>query len=209
MRFRDRIEGGRKLVAPLAELALVDPVVLALPRGGVPVAREVADGLGVPFDVLVVRKVGAPGRPEYGMGAVAEGGGEVVHGGAVRALGVSEAEFAERADAERGELDRRVAVYRGDRDLPALAGRDVVVVDDGLATGVTAEAALQAVRRQAPRRLVLAVPVGAADTVTRLGEVADHVVCVLAPTDFRAVGHWYDRFDQTSDAEVLAALDRR
>lgn len=201
MRFRDRDDAGERLADAVvtAGLDLVDPVVLALPRGGVPVAAAVARRLGAPLDVFVARKVGAPGRPELGIGAVAEGGATV---------GVGPDEPA--AALARAELARRVEAYRGDRSLPALAGRDVVLVDDGLATGVTAEAAILGVRRcqPRPRRVILAVPVGAPDTVARLGApgLAHEVVCVHSPWNLRAVGEWYDDFTQTSDEEVRRLL---
>jgi predicted phosphoribosyltransferase len=206
MRFADRAEAGRSLAEHVARCGLVDPVVLGLPRGGIVVAAEVASALGAPLDVLVVRKVGAPGRRELGIGAVAEGGGVVVDDTALHLLGVDRATFDVIAAEERAELDRRVERYRGGRPLPSLTDRDVVVVDDGLATGVTAEAALRAVRRLEPRRLVLAAPVAAVDTAERLRALADDVVCVHIPGRFRAVGEWYDRFDQTTDDEVVAAL---
>lgn len=206
MRFRDRRDAGRQLAAALAGLGLHDPVVLALPRGGVPVAAEVAGALGAPLDVLVARKVGAPGHREYGIGAIAEGGVAVADESALRALGVTAAQYQELAAAEQAELDRRVRRYRADRPLPALAGRDVVLVDDGLATGMTAEAALRSIRDRASGRVVLAVPVGAPEAVDRLAGVAE-VVCLARPDDFRAVGRWYERFDQTADEEVLALLD--
>ena len=189
-------------------LDLADPVVLALPRGGVPVAHEVATALGVHVEVLVARKVGAPGHPEFGIGAIAEGGGVVANHDALRALRIDDERFAALASEEQAELDRRVARYRGDRPLPPLAGRDVIVVDDGLATGVTAEAALLAVRAAGPRRLVLAAPVAAPDTVRRLSSVADDVVAVEVPPYFAAVGQWYDVFDQTTDDEVVTLLTR-
>ena len=205
--YRDRAEAGRRLAdALIAEVALVDPVVLGLPRGGVPVAAEVARRLGAPLDVLVARKVGAPGHEELGIGAVAEGGVRLADPSAVRTLGVSEADFDRRADAEVAELDRRVAAYRGDRALPRLTGRHVVLVDDGLATGVTASAAIAALERFGADRIVLAVPVGAPDAAAGFEALVERVVCPIRPAEFRAVGRWYDRFDQTSDAEVLAAL---
>ena len=208
MRFRDRADAGARLAGPVAALGLTDPVVLALPRGGVPVAYAVAAALGAPLEVFVARKVGAPGHPEYGIGAVAEGGGVVANAAALRSLRLAEDEFAELADDARMELDRRVRRYRGGRPLPEVRGRDVVLVDDGLATGVTAEAALRALRAQAPRRLVLAVPVCAPATARRLVPPADAVVYVLAPETFTAVGRWYDDFDQTRDEEVLELLGR-
>lgn len=189
MRFLDRQDAGRRLGERVAGLGLDDPVVLALPRGGVPVACEVARALGAPFDVIVARKVGAPGRPELGIGAVAEGDFVV---------GVPDA-----PEETWEELQRRVQLYRDGRPLPDLAGRDVVVVDDGLATGVTAAAALLSVRSHGPRRLVLAVPVGVPETVARLDA---EVVCLAAPRNFVAVGQWYDDFSQTTDEEVLAFL---
>lgn len=207
MRFHDRADAGRRLAAVLAGAGLSDPVVLALPRGGVPVGFEIATALGAPLEVFVARKVGAPGHPELGIGAIAEGGDQVVGGAALRLLDLSPERFDALVAEERIELDRRVRHYRGDRALPELQGRDVVLVDDGLATGVTAEAALRALAPHRPRRLLLAVPVCAPDTAERLrGSV--EVVCLLRPPDFHAVGLWYEQFGQTSDDEVLDLLAR-
>lgn len=208
MVFPDRTEAGRQLAELVAGRGLADPVVLALPRGGVPVGFEVARRLGAPLDVLVARKVGAPRQPELGIGAIAEGGTIVVDHAALASLGVSKAAYDELAEAQRDELERRVRRYRGDRPPVPVTGRDVVLVDDGLATGVTAEAALHDLRRRSPRSIVLAVPVCAAETAARLGNIADDVVYVEAPEPFVAVGRWYDRFDQTTDDEVVALLDR-
>jgi putative phosphoribosyl transferase len=205
MRFRDRRDGGRRLVEAIEELGLHDPVVLALPRGGVPVAAEVARGLGVGFDVIVARKVGAPDQPELGIGAVAESGGTVASHRARRILNIDDEEFDRLAEPVRAEVDRRVLRYRGARRLPDLADRDVVIVDDGLATGVTAEAAIAAVAASGPNRIVVAVPAGARDTVERLRGSAE-VVSVVTPGRFRAVGEWYDDFRQTSDEEVMEVL---
>ena len=205
-RFVDRQDAGRALAARVVALGLADPVVLALPRGGVPVAAEVARVLRVPLDVLVARKIGLPGQPELGVGAVAEGGPPLLDEAVLSRLGVPTSALEETMVSERVELDRRVARYRGDRPLPPLAGRSVVLVDDGLATGVTARAALRVLRAAEPARLVLAVPVCAPDAAEALGREADDVVCVLSPAGFGAVGAWYRRFDQTSDEEVLALL---
>lgn len=205
-RFRDRCQAGRALGEQVAALAVPDPVVLALPRGGVPVAAEVAAALDAPFDVLVARKIGLPGRPEFGVGALAEGGEPLFDDAVLSRLGVRRQDLAGEVSREREELARRVARYRAGRALPSLAGRDVVLVDDGLATGVTARAALRALRRGGPARLVLAVPVGAPDSLRLLAKDADEVVCVLQPERFRAVGAWYERFDQTTDEQVLDLL---
>ena len=206
--FHDRFDAGRRLCDALAGEQLARPIVLALPRGGVPVAFEVAVALDAPLDVLVARKVGAPGRPEYGIGAIAEGGIRVRDPVTREVLGISDEQFARLADAEELELRRRVAIYRADRALPSARGRDVLVVDDGLATGVTAEAAVLAARRLEPARVVLAVPVCAPDTARRLGGIADAVMCVARPADFLAVGRWYRQFEQTTDAAVVELLAR-
>jgi putative phosphoribosyl transferase len=208
MRFRDRTDAGRQLAERLRMLDLRDPIVLALPRGGVPVGFEVAHALGAPLDVFVARKVGAPGHPEYGIGAIAEGGGEVANEDALRMLRITDDRWRELADAEREELDRRIRHYRGKRLLPDLTAHDVVLVDDGLATGVTAEASLRALHRLDARRVVLAAPACAPETKERLGSVAEEVVCVISPDWFQAVGQWYERFEQTSDEEVLRLLDQ-
>jgi len=208
-RFADRVEAGRVLGERVASLGLGDPVVLALPRGGVPVAGEVARALDAPFDVYVARKIGAPGRPELGVGALAEGGEPVFDEALLDALGLQPGDLAATVAREREELRRRVAAYRGDRELEQVKGRDVVVVDDGLATGGTARAALKALRGLSPRRLVLAVPVAPPDTLRALRSLADDMVAVLTPAHFGAVGAWYRRFEQLDDAEVLAALEHR
>jgi putative phosphoribosyl transferase len=204
--FTDRAEAGRVLAERVASLGLADPVVLALPRGGVPVAHEVARRLDVPLDVFVTRKIGCPGQPELGVGAIAEGGEPVFDTDLLRRLGLTERDLDATVRRERAELTRRVEVYRGDRALPALKGRDVVLVDDGLATGGTARAALAAVRAVGASRVVLAVPVGAAQTVYELAGDADDVVVLAAPSAFRAVGQWYQRFDQLTDDDVLGLL---
>jgi putative phosphoribosyl transferase len=208
MRFRDRADAGQQLAERLRGARLVAPIVLGLPRGGIPVAAEVAAALGAPLDVFVARKVGTPGHEELGIGAVAEGLEEPVVSDVARQLGISAADLRTLADRAQDELRRRVALYRGGRSLPPLIGRDVIVVDDGLATGVTAEAALRALRRWRPSRLVLAVPVCARETAARLAGVADEVVCVETPAQFYAVGEWYQDFSQTTDEEVLDLLER-
>jgi putative phosphoribosyl transferase len=208
MVFRDRFEAGEQLADQVQQLDLHDPVVLALPRGGVPVGSVVARRLGAPLDVLVVRKVGVPGHEELGLGAISEGAKVVIDEGVTHAAGVSADEFDQLAERELAELRRRVEVYRGDRDLPDLTDRDVVIVDDGIATGATARAAVMTARDRAARRVIVAAPVGAGDSVSRLQEVADAVVCVRTPIGFSAVGLEYERFDQTSDREVVELLDQ-
>lgn len=206
-RFQNRTDAGRRLAGRLLELDLPGPiVVLALPRGGVPVAAEIAPALRAPLEVFVARKIGAPGHEEFGIGAVAEGSDEIVVTDNARRVGVGPADMQQLAEHARRELQRRVQAYRPRRELPALTGRTVVLVDDGLATGVTAEAALRSLRRAGPGRLLLAVPVCAVATRDRLAAFADEVVCVAAPDNFHAVGQCYADFRQTSDEEVLDLL---
>jgi putative phosphoribosyl transferase len=189
-------------------LGLVSPVVLGLPRGGIPVAAEIAAVLGAPLEVFVAHKVGAPGHEELSIGALAEGLAEPVVSDTARQVGVSTADFEALAQKARRELERRVDRYRGDRLLPDLHNRDVIVVDDGMATGVTAEAAVRALRAHRPRRLLLAVGVCARQTAERLGSVADEVVCAEAPAPFFAVGQWYRDFSPITDDEVVDVLER-
>lgn len=213
MLFRDRREAGRELAERLRGMqgdgALPEAVVLALPRGGVPVAHEVAEVLEAPLDVLVVRKIGAPFHREVGVGAMAGDEVPLFDPPTLRALGLSEADLDSVVERERVELRRREQLYRQGRPAPELRGRTVIVVDDGLATGSTARAALRFVRRQAPARVVLAVPVGSPDSVERMRAEADEVVCPHRPAGFMAVGEWYADFDQLTDQDVLAALHRR
>lgn len=206
--FADRRAAGRELAAHLQPYAgRHDVLVLALPRGGVPVAYEVAAGLGAPLDVFLVRKLGTPGQRELAMGAIASGGVRVLNDDVVRWLGISADQIDAVAREEQQELQRREAEYRRDRPLPSLAGRVVILVDDGLATGSTMRAAVQAVKQQQPARVVVAVPVGAPETCQEMRALADEVVCARMPTPFSAVGQWYRDFNQTSDEEVRALLE--
>lgn len=206
--FHDRRDAGSQLAERLDHLRGPDaaPVVAALVRGGVPVADEVARSLEAPLEILVVRKVGAPSNPEFGIGAIAEGGHTVQSPRALALTNVDTAHFEELARREQDEVERRVRAYRGDRPRVPFDGRPVVVVDDGLATGVTARVAAEAVRALGAARVVVAVPVGAPDSVRMLEEAADEVVVLHAPADFRAVGSWYANFGQTSDEEVVEIL---
>jgi putative phosphoribosyl transferase len=207
MRFLDRTDAGRQLAARLTAYAnREDVVVLALPRGGVPVAVEVARALAAPLDVLVVRKLGVPGHPELAMGAIAAGDVRVLSLDLIADLDIPRALVEEVAVRERLELERRNRLYRGDRPMPVLTDRTVIVIDDGLATGSTMEAAVSAVRQHRPSRIIVAAPVGAPETCRRLKPVADEVVCAQTPTLFDAVGLWYERFDQVSDEEVVERL---
>ena len=205
--YLDRTDAGIRLAGHLAAyVGRTDVVVLGLPRGGVPVAAEVARALGAPLDVFCVRKLGVPGEPELAMGAIATGGVVVVNEAVVAEISVPPDLVAEVAAAERAELDRRERAYRGDRPPLPLAGRTVVLVDDGLATGASMRAAVRAVRSAGPARVVVAVPVAAAETCRSLEAEADEVVCPLAPKGFRAVGGWYEDFSATSDDEVRRCL---
>ena len=206
MIFTDRADAGRQLAARLERYRAEEPVVIGLPRGGVVVAGEVARALGAPLDVMVVRKLGAPYNPEYAIGALA--GGEIVLNPETRPDDLPPGYLDKVISAETRELERRERLFRGGRAAAALAGRTVIVVDDGLATGSTAVAAVRALRRAEPRRIVLAVPVAAPDALARLARAADEVVCLHEPPDFRAVSLWYRVFDQTTDAEVVDLLAR-
>jgi predicted phosphoribosyltransferase len=208
IRFDDRRHAGRMLAAKLGKYAhRRDVLVLALPRGGVPVAYEVARTLGAPLDVLMVRKLGVPGREELALGAIANGGVQVINDDAVAALGISRRTIENVVAAERRELDRRAAAYRGDRPAPDARGKTVIVVDDGLATGATMQAAVSALRAQGAGWIVVAVPTAAPDSRDALRGVANDVVCVTAPEPFHAVGLWYRDFSQTTDVEVRELLE--
>ncbi len=208
MRFADRRDAGRRLAQALSRYRSLHPLVLGLPRGGVPVAAEVARELGAPLDVLVVRKLGAPGHPEFAIGALAADA-TVLHHDVIRQLGVPP-EYLDRVIAqEQEELARRERAYRGDRPAAVVRGRTVILVDDGLATGATAEAAIRVLRARGAERVILAVPVSAPDTLHRLTPMVDELVCLSAPPDFRAVSLNYDDFSPTSDEEVLACLHER
>ena len=207
-RFIDRTDAGRALAERLGHLAGEDCIVLALPRGGLPVAYEVARALRAPLDVLNVRKLGVPSQPELAMGAVSTGGVRVLSDEVIRDAGVSMAEIEIATQAQRQEIDRRERLYRRGRPAPRLAGRTVILVDDGIATGATVRAAVAVVRAQNPRRLVLATPVAAASTLRTLSRDVDEVVCVSAPFALFAIGLWYDTFPQLTDADVEAVLSR-
>jgi putative phosphoribosyl transferase len=207
--FSNRAEAGALLAARLSRLAeRGDIVVLALPRGGVPVGDQVATSLGVPLDVFVVRKLGVPGHEELAMGAIASGGVRLINHDVVDALGIPESVIDQVARREQLELERREQLYRGSRPLTPLANRTVILVDDGLATGSTMRAAIAAVRLQQPTSIVVGVPVGAASTCREIGKDADEVVCLRTPDPFIAVGLWYRDFSETSDAEVRSLLGR-
>jgi erythromycin esterase-like protein/predicted phosphoribosyltransferase len=207
MRYRDRIEAGRELARHLNEYAgRSDVLVLALPKGGVPVAAQVAARLGAPLDVFLVRKLGVPSHPELAMGAIAEGGVRVLSQRLIRDLGIPSALVEQTASRERLTLDRHDALFRAGRTRASAAGKTAILVDDGLATGATMEAAVLALREQKPSRVVVAAPVGASETCARLARIADRVVCPRMPEPFSAVGLWYERFDQTTDDEVRQLL---
>ncbi|MGY1454022.1 phosphoribosyltransferase [Streptomyces sp. SS8] len=210
MRFHDRTQAGRMLAEPLRDLRrageIGDPLVLALPRGGVPVGEEVARALHAPLDVLVARKIGAPFNPEFGIGAIAGEGPPLFDEQSLRMLGLTAGDLAGQVERERAELRRREHLYRGGRPALELRGRAVIVVDDGLATGVTARAALHAARVLEPEVLVLAVPVSSVQAAAAMERVADRLVCLETPPSFQGVGQWYEDFHQVGDEEVIAAL---
>jgi len=205
-RFRDRRDAGQQLAALLERFRRERPVIVAIPRGGVPVAAEVARILGAPLDVTVVRKMGAPGNPEYAIGALAEGGVRVLSPEAVYTAGMSGQQIEVLAAQVERELSRRLERYRGSRSHVALRERTAILVDDGLATGRSALAAVLSLRTRAAARVILAVPVAATESTRTLRRYADEVVCIYEPADLWAVGYWYEDFRPTSDEEVTATL---
>ena len=206
MPFHDRREAGQRLAERLSGLRRSRPLVLGLPRGGVPVAFEVARALDAPLDVLVVRKIGVPFQPELGMGAVGEDGVRVLNQEVLRDAGVTDAQLAAVESRERAEVEQRAARLRGGRPAASLTGRTVIIVDDGLATGGTARAAIRVARARGAERVVLAVPVAPPDTVAALSREADEVVSVETPEPFFAIGGWYADFTPTSEQEVVDLL---
>ncbi len=204
--LRDRQEAGTRLAERLASYRGTNPVVLALPRGGVPVGYEIARSLGVALDVLIVRKIGAPANPEYGLGALVEDGTRYLDEARVRSAGYTSRDLEPTVARELEEIRRRARAYRGDRPRPDLHDRVVILVDDGIATGGTLRAAIRSVRSQGPRKVVVALGVTPAETLKRLEREADEVVAVLVPELFFAVGEWYRRFPQVEDEEVVRLL---
>jgi predicted phosphoribosyltransferase len=206
--FADRREAGQRLGERLKELHLGDDVlILALPRGGVPVGYEIARALQVPLDVFVTRKIGAPGNPEFAIGAVAGDGTSILDEQVVEQLGIPDEYIVVETEHQLMEIERRMATYRGDRPPPRIEGRTVILVDDGVATGSTVRASLQALRKRAPGRLILAVPVGPPKTIEELRPLTDELVVLATPEPFWAVGRFYESFAQTSDEEVVMLLE--
>lgn len=207
--FRDRREAGRILAGQLADYAgRPNVLVLALPRGGVPVAFEVARALDAPLDLFLVRKLGVPGHEELAMGAIATGGVRLLHPELVRRLGIAPEVIDRVAEAEQAELSRRGRAYRGDRPAPDVQGKTVILVDDGLATGASMRAAVAALRQAQPAEVVVAVPIAASETCNEFRDEVDRVVCARTPEPFFAVGMWYQDFSQTTDDEVRDLLRR-
>jgi putative phosphoribosyl transferase len=206
--FRDRQDAGRRLAAELRSYATEHPIVLALPRGGVPVGYEIARALRAPLDVWVVRKVGVPWHPELGVGALAEGGYVHLNQDILGHIGLSKDELAEAIERKQREVEQRVQRFRGDHPRPVLRDRTIIVVDDGIATGGTVRAAIHSIRAQEPKAIVLAVPVAAPQTIQVIEPEVDRVVCLKTPADLYAIGLWYVDFTQVSDDEVLHFLER-
>jgi putative phosphoribosyl transferase len=205
--FEDRRDAGRKLAAKLTRFRDGRCVVFGLPRGGVPVGYEISRSLGAPLDVFVSRKLGAPDQPEFGIGAVAAGGVRVLSTEVIRRLGIPD-EYVERVTAQEiAEVNRRLRFFRGGRPEIEVAGRTVILVDDGLATGVTAHAAVEALKKRKPGRLILAAPVCAAQTAQLFAPRVDELLCLVSPSDLGAIGLWYRNFDQTTDQEVVQLLE--
>lgn len=205
--FQNRIKAGQRLADALKEYAgRSDVLVLGLPRGGVPVAAEVARSLGAELDLIVVRKLGTPGQEELAMGAIASGGAKVLNEELIQQLNISEKTIDKVTTKERKELQRREQAYRGDRPDPQLRDRQVILIDDGIATGATMRSAVKALKQQGPARLIVAVPVAPPDTVEALRREADEVVCLATPEPFWGVGRWYEDFAQTTDDEVRQIL---
>jgi predicted phosphoribosyltransferase len=207
-RFRDRTDAGHQLASLLAHLRCRNPIVLALPRGGLPVAYEVAHALGAPLDVLNIRKLGVPWHEELAMGAIGTGGVRVLNNEVIMAAGITKTTLEEATDLQRIELHRRERLFRGGRSAPELGGREVILVDDGIATGAAVRAAIAVVRAQKPAHLVLAVPVAQDSVAKELARDVDELVCVTRPGDLYAIGVWYDHFPQLTDQEVQAILAR-
>jgi putative phosphoribosyl transferase len=204
--FIDRQDAGRRLAERLKSYKREKPLILALPRGGVPIAYEVAQALKSPLDVFVVRKVGVPWNREFGIGAVAPGA-QILDEASVRKLGLTESDLEKIIDQEKQEMNRRLQLYRQGEEFPNISGKTVILVDDGLATGVTTRAAIQAIKKLKPLKLILAVPVGPAETVDRLRPLVDDLICLETPRDFYAVSEFYRYFPQVSDEEVIRILE--
>ena len=205
--FKDRMQAGQLLAQTLMKYAgREDVIVLGLPRGGVPVAYQVAKKLHAPLDVLVVRKLGVPGWEELAMGAIASGGVRVINEGVVRSAGVSEAGIEAAAAVQLKELQRRELAYRGHTGTPEIEGKTVILVDDGIATGATIRAAVEALRQQEPKQIIIAVPTASTDSCAMLEPMVDEFIALMMPERFRAVGQWYEDFGQTTDAEVTQLL---
>jgi putative phosphoribosyl transferase len=207
--FHDREHAGRELAARLARLGLRQPIVLALPRGGVPIGAAIASALDAPLDLIMVRKVGAPGNPELAVAAIVEGDPPeiVLNRETMASYGLSDDQVAKLAEEERRELERRQSAYRGNRKPASVGGKTVIVVDDGAATGTTMKAVLKALKHRSPREIVVALPVAPPETVRDFEADADRVICLSQPRQFMALGYHYERFPQLSDAEVMESLD--
>jgi putative phosphoribosyl transferase len=204
--FRDRVEAGKRLASALADFAGKDAIVLAIPRGGVVVGFEVARALDVPLDVIIPRKIGAPDNPELAIGAMTEDRTIILDESLVKYLKVPEDYIHGESERQKLEIERRLKLYRGDVAYPSLKNRDVIIVDDGIATGSTMKAALASIRKRGAKAIVVAIPVGPPSTIRELEKEADHVVCLYTPESFYAIGQFYEDFAQTTDAKVISLL---